>query len=188
MGNTSAKPFHWTMGENHGIKRRNWKILPYTGCSGHLKIPGNSQSWNMLVGFLWDAQLRAGWSEEAAKPWIPSWTWPGEGWRTFHVSLLGKAQTERALQGWAWTKNPTELKADAPSYGLFTQTLFCSAAPSLSVLTSNTLTIPTPPPKLLSLFKTQYFFPNSQKHRLAKKKIVLKSVPSPGLLQPGHLT
>lgn len=68
MENTSAKPFHWTMGGNHGIKRRNWKILPHTDCSGHLKIPGNSQSWNMLVGFLWDAQLRAGWSEEAAKP------------------------------------------------------------------------------------------------------------------------
>lgn len=77
----------------------------------------------MQLGLLWDAQLKAGWSEVAAKPWkthdlkepgeVPSWLW-----------VLGEAQTEQALQGWDSTKSPSELKADAPSHGLFTQIYF----------------------------------------------------------------
>lgn len=96
----------------------------------------------------------------------PIWLW----W------VLGKAQTEQALQGWDSPKSPTELKADAPSHYLFIQIVFCSVTLLLSPprCSHPTLTIPQPPPKPLSLFQTQYFFPNSQKHRLAKKKLFWK--------------
>lgn len=137
-GKTSAEPFYWTVGKNHGhsaeIKKRNSKILPYGDCSGDLWITGNSQSWDMLVGVFVGCTAGRWLVRSEAKPWksLLGMTWGSLENFPSDSGGCWVNPNRTSSAGLGLNQEPTELEADAPSHGLFIQILICSAALLLS--------------------------------------------------------